>query len=230
MARQLLCPKCARPVPVENINISSLIGKCGNCNSIFEVEDELGKQEVAERPVIELPKGFDVQRGVSELRIRVKWRKTRMVWFYVLFSAFWNGVVFIFVGVAVATNNAVMALAISIHFIVGISFLLYTIALFVNTSELYATTHGLRIKHGPIPVPFNPKRDIPRAQLDQLYVEEYIASRTNGNPNYAFRLCASIKGEDKRAKLMKGLKKPDQALYLEHEIEKFMGIENRKMV
>lgn len=234
MAQQLRCPRCAAPVPAEDVNIGSLIGKCRNCNAIFEVDDELRRQQEAdiieERPHIDLPKGFEVQRGVSELDIRVRWRKTRMVWFYVLFSVIWNGVTFIFVGIAIMENSLTVALAISVHFMIGIAFLLYTISLFINSTHIYANTHGLRIKHGPMRVPFHPNRNIPRAQLEQLYVEEYVASRTNGRPNYAFRLRAVVKGQDKRPQLMRGLKKAEQALYLEHEIEKFMNIENRRVV
>lgn len=229
MALQLRCPNCSTPVPADHINITSLIGKCSKCNSVFEFKEELKKQEIKVRPHIELPKGFDVQKGVSDLRITISWRKTKMVWFFVLFSAFWNGIVFIFVAIAIATNNWMMALMISIHFIIGVSFLLYTISLFVNASVLHANTHALRVTHGPLPVPFHPKRHIPATDLDQLYVEEYVASRTNGRPNIAFRLKAALKNQNKHIRLMNGLKHPEQALYLEHEIEKFMGIENREI-
>jgi len=233
MAQQLRCPKCATPIPAEDVNIDSLIGKCRNCNAIFEVDEELNRQRddfrEEERPHIELPAGFEVQRGVSELDIRISWRKTRMVWFYVLFSVIWNGITFVFVGIAISSNDLMMALAISIHFMIGVGFLLYTTALFINTTHIYATTHALLVKHGPIPVPFHPRRNISKASLEQLYVEEYVASRTNGRPNIAFRLRAVVKGKDKRPQLMRGLKKPEQALYLEHEIEKFMNIRNRQV-
>lgn len=234
MAMQLRCPKCASPIPAGDVNIASLIGKCRNCNAIFEVEEEWYRQResdvVEERPHIDLPKGFEVQRGVSDLDIRMRWRKTRMVWFYVLFSLIWNGITFIFVGIAIMENSLTVALAISIHFMIGIAFLLYTISLFINSTHIYANTHGLQVRHGPMRVPFHPNRNIPRAQLEQLYVEEYVASRTNGRPNMAFRLRAVLKGDDKHPALVKGLKKPEQALYLEHEIEKFMNIENRRVV
>lgn len=234
MAQQLRCPNCATPVPAADVNIDSLIGKCRNCNAIFEVDDELHRQRASDveekRPHIDLPQGFDVQRGLSTLDIRVHWRKTRMLWFYVLFSLIWNGVTFIFVGVAIRENSLTIALAISIHFMIGIAFLLYTISLLINSTHIYANTHGLQVKHGPMRVPFHPNRNIPRAQLEQLYVEEYVASRTNGRPNYAFRLRAIVKGQDKRPQLMRGLKKAEQALFLEHEIEKFMDIENRRVI
>lgn len=231
MAQQLQCPRCATPVPAADINIDSLIGKCTACHAIFEVDEQLELQSAPrERPQIDLPKGFEIQEGVSELDIRISWRKTRMVWFFVLFSAVWNGITFIFVGVAITTNNLIMALAISIHFIVGVSFLLYTIALLVNSTHIYVNPHRLLVKHGPLPVPFHPTRDIPRAKLQQLYIEEYVASRTNGRPNMAYRLRAIITGTDKNPKLVKGLRKPEQALYLEHEIEKFLNIEDRRTV
>lgn len=234
MVQQLRCPKCATPIPAEDINIDSLIGKCRNCHAIFEVDEEMDRQHQdsereEERPNIDLPRGFEVQQGVSTLDIRINWRKTRMIWFYVLFSLFWNGVTFVFVGIAISANSLPIALAISVHFMIGIAFLLYTISLLINTTHIHVSTHGLRIKHGPMPVPFHPKRNIPRTQLEQLYVEEYVASRTNGRPNMAFRLRAVVAGQDKRPQLMRGLKKPEQALYLEHEIEKFMGIRNRRV-
>ncbi len=83
----------------------------------------------------------------------------------------------------------------------------------------------LSIEHRPLRTPFYPNRYITSREIDQIFVEKYVAGKTNGTPNYAFGVQAVLPG-GKRIKLVKGLKTSDQALYIEQEIEAFLSIQD----
>jgi hypothetical protein len=215
-------------VQSEDINIQKLMAKCRNCHAIFDFDDSQQRPVKRARPEIPLPKGFQVQQQASSLQIRIRWRKTRSsIVFFTIFTVFWNLFTLPFVLIALAENEWRVMLMISLHVMVGIGMFLYTLALYVNKTYVDVDTHGLTVVSKPINLPFNKNRHLASRDLEQLYVEQYVASTTNNRPNYAFAVRARKKGADKDIRLIKGLKSEDQALYLEHEIEKFLHIEDQ---
>ena len=130
---------------------------------------------------------------------------------------------------AIVTNSVTMALIISLHAIIGFSFLYYTIAIYINKTTIDVSTHGIAVVTKPLNIPFHPNRYIEAKDLKQLYVEQYVESTTNNRPNYAYAVRAVVEGNDNVPKLVKGLKNENQALFIEHEIEKFLNIEDEIM-
>lgn len=227
MLTQLNCPNCRTPVISEDINIQQLVAKCRNCHAIFDFDDSQQKPIKRARPEIPLPKGFTVQQQASSLQILIRWRKTKAgIGFFTIFTVFWNLVTLPFVLVALVENEWRVMLMISLHLMVGIGMFLYTLALYINKTYVEVDTHGVRVVSRPIHLPFNKNRQLASRELGQLYVEQYVSSRTNNRPNYAFAVRARKKGDEKDIRLIKGLKTEEQALYLEHEIEKFLHIED----
>jgi hypothetical protein len=230
MITQLKCPNCNRSIASEDINIHKLIAKCGACYAIFDFDDHQQAPVKKERPNISLPVGFEEQQMVSEMQIAIRWRKTKgMVGFFTFFTVFWNVLLLPFILIAVAENNWQMMLMISLHIAVGVGMLLYTLALHFNRTYVDVNTHGITVVSKPINLPFYKNHHVQSADLEQLYVEQYVSSTTNNKPNYAFAVRARIQGQTKDVRLIKGLKDEDQALYLEHKIEKFLNIEDKWM-
>ena len=64
--------------------------------------------------------------------------------------------------------------------------------------------------------------------LDQLFISKYVSSKTNNRPNYAFSVVARLR-TGSEITLVKGLRQPEQATYVEQQIEKFLQIEDRPM-
>lgn len=229
MSTTLTCPTCKALVQAEDINIHRLIAKCAQCHSVFNFEDKKETTKSLTRLDIPLPDGFIVEHYSSEMVIKVIWRKTRHLSFYLLFTIVWNLVTIPFVVMAILQNDWTIALMISMHAAVGAGFLLYTLALMMNTTSMDVSTDGIAIVTNPIWVPMNPNRYLKSEELEQLYINKYVASRTNGQPNYAYAVHAVMKGVEKPLKLIKGLKKENQALFIEHEVEKFLNIENKEV-
>lgn len=226
MITQLRCPNCNSLIPSEGINIQKLIAKCDQCHAIFDFDDTQQQPVKKERVEIPLPVGFEVQQLISELQIAIRWRKTKSgIGFFTFFTVFWNGVTLPFVLIALAENNWQMMLMISLHIMVGVGMLMYTLSLYLNKTYVDVDSSGIAVVSKPINF-FHKNRYVRAADLEQLYVEQYVASTTNNRPNYAFAVRARLQGQSKDIRLIKGMKNEDQALYLETEIEKFLNIED----
>lgn len=228
MHLQLSCPRCATSIQSENINISNLVAKCHHCNSVFNFSNNL---EVASRnrPEIMLPTGFEAFSTLSTLDIEFSWKQTsKGLGFIIFFALFWNGILSIFVITALVTGEYEMLLFTSIHLLVGISLIYYILTVLLNKTYILVSKREIQVEHRPLRLPFHPNRNISAMDLDQLFISKYVSSKTNNRPNYAFSVVARLR-TGSEITLVKGLRQPEQATYVEQQIEKFLHIEDRPM-
>jgi hypothetical protein len=235
MPTSLNCKFCGKPIDAKDINIQQLIAKCPYCDSVFPFEtadlheenaSNNNKQKKATTKKVKdltLPKGISMEQGFDELVFTISWRQTRNFAFFLVFSLFWNAVVLPFVVIALQQNSWQMILFLSVHLIIGISMGLYTIAILINKTLIRVSNLGIDIKIGPIPVPFNPSLFLSSNDIKQLYVEEYVPSRTNGKPDLTYAVRAIQQSGDEM-RLVSGFNHPQHALFLEQEIERFLHI------
>jgi len=222
---QLECPNCQTSILSEDINLEKLVAKCSNCHAVFAFEEKLTTERTLHRPEVFLPKGMEILKLRSELEIQVSWRSILQTGL-VFFTIFWNIIVLPFAIFAIISGELIMLLGLSLHLAVGIGLLYYIITAVFNTTFITADSRHLHIEHRPLKVPFYPDQDYLVMDIEQIYVDKYVRSRTNGRPDYAFSVQAILK--DKRhVRLVKGLQFPDQALYIEQEVEHFLGIKDR---
>jgi len=251
MSNQLSCDTCGRLILAEDVNLQNMVAKCRNCNAVFsfapanadsskssiletvqQLMKEANREEgsTLQRPTdgrkIEMPKGVITERDFGELRFIIPWRNTRRWGFFLLFTIVWNAILTPIVLVGIATGEWMVLLFTSIHIIIGVSFLMYTLGLMFNKTNIVVTSQGVDIKNGPIPIPFNPNRFMAVRDIEQLFVEEYVPSKTNGQPDYTYAVTALTTSAE-RQRLVGGFSQSGHALYLEQEIETFLGIENR---
>lgn len=228
MHLQLACPNCATSIKAENINITSLVAKCHHCNSVFNFTEKLAVAS-RNRPEIMLPTGFEAYSTHSSLDIEYKWRQTsKSLGFFIFFALFWNGILSIFVITALVTGEYQMLLFCSIHLLVGISLIYYILTILFNKTYILVSQREILVEHRPLRIPFYGNRTISAMDLDQLFISKYVASKTNGRPNYAFSVMARLR-TGSEVTLLKGLRFPEQATYVEQQIEKFLNIEDRAM-
>jgi hypothetical protein len=112
-----------------------------------------------------------------------------------------------------------------LHVGVGVGLTYYTVAGFLNRTVVEVSHEGLRIYHTPLPWFGN--KTIPVSDLAQLYREE-VVSRENRSTRVTYQLSAVSK-ESKKIKLLGGIETADVALFLEQEIEKWLGIKDVKV-
>lgn len=224
MQIKLECPNCGASIRSEDINIDQLIAKCSQCHTLFGFDTML-KQVKRTRPEVPLPPGIEAMSYLSELNLEISWRKTTNAGFFIFFTIFWNAILIPFIVVALTQGEWVILLFISIHLLVGLSLLYYTLTILLNVTYITVNRRELIIEHKPLQMPFYPNRRLPVSDLDQLFIDKYVESRTNNSPNFAYAVRALSKG-DKRIRIVKGLKNQDQARYIEQEVERFLNIED----
>ena len=224
MQEKLKCPSCGATARAEDINIDKLVAKCQACNTVFVFEEKI-QLAARRRPEVLLPPGIDAYSLPSEIDMLVSWRRSSHS-FLIFFTIFWNAILSIFVAVAITTGSWSILAFISVHLAIGIGLLYYTTATLFNTTHINVDNFNLLVEHRPIKVPFIRDRDIPVMDIDQIYIDKYVAGRTNGRPNYAYGVNLITKDE-KTIKLVRGLRDSQHARYIEQEVEKFLSIPDR---
>ncbi len=221
------CPSCSTAIHSKDINIDLALAKCSHCHAVFSIQAELPVFE-RNKPEVFMPNEMEVLKLRSELEIIMKWRKTSSLGFLLFFTIFWNGILLPFAIGAIISGELGILMGLSVHLIIGLCLAYYVFTCLINTTFLTVNEYRLHIEHKPLPLPFYPDRDIPVQDIKQVFVEKYVASKSNGTPNHAFAVVVELK-DHKRVKIIKGLHHPDQALYVEQEIEAFLEIPDRKV-
>ncbi len=171
--------------------------------------------------IVPLPKNVELITEFDAIVIRRAWR-SKAAYFLAFFSAFWNVFMVVWMTIALKQGELGMAAFGSIHASVGLFLLYFTIASFVNKTDVRINTENLQVSHGPIPWFGN--KSIPVHEISQLYCEQKVTQGKNGQ-SISYRVnCLDHK--QRKQKLLSGLNEYDQARYIEAEIEKILGIKN----
>lgn len=231
---EIFCPDCRRGIDGDDININSLIGKCNHCDSVFSISDQLGglvrenqpsKVTSTKRPPVEKPDNLIVENNGVMLSINYRWSSMVARVFLTFFCAFWDIFMIVWFAISISTGVWIMAAFGSIHALVGIGMTYVCLAMWVNSTFIKVDATNLSVDHGPLPWPgaisLNPSEFI------QLYTVEVISRNSRGaGCTYSYELqVRTEKGQ--RIKLLSGLESVEHCLYLEQQIEEFLGIEDK---
>lgn len=248
MPLQVKCPHCAAAVPAADINLDHLLAKCSHCDAVFDISAQTGRAPSAESPPagapdrqrrrqrVPLPEGLTVTRGETDsagdagpyrepgagpgtLTIARRWFSPKFI-FLVFFCAVWDCFLLFWYFVA-STEGAIMMMVFPLlHVAVGLGLTYFTVAGFLNTTTVTASSEGLSFRHAPLPWPGN--RTIPARDLSQLYCQRHVSRGKNGT-HESYSLNAVVRGSHK-LKLLSGLSDPDQCLFIEQAVEEHLGI------
>ncbi len=96
------CPSCGEHLPAAQINVAKGIAFCLACETISKLDDVMrvsGTREALEQ----MPPGCEVTDAGREVRIRVSLRSVTAALGYLAISLFWNGIVSVFVILAIGS-------------------------------------------------------------------------------------------------------------------------------
>lgn len=227
----LNCPHCNAAIPSTEINIPDNIAKCAECNQVFRISDAVDNSFNNEHKThLIMPQGIEVIPGL-QLDIKLKWRLISRVRSYFFIGTMFTAIPL--VGIVALTSNHqelpfFVPFVLGLFLLIGVYFLFKAISFLINTTYLSVTAFELRSEHRPINFLGWKNLQFSRDQVAQLYVERYEESRTNDRADYAYNVLVFLKNKE-IVKLISGLKNPRVAFYLEHQIEKYMGLKDRPM-
>ncbi|MBU2880934.1 hypothetical protein KO525_15755 [Psychrosphaera sp. B3R10] len=166
-----------------------------------------------------LPDKMDIKRQYNAMTITRKWFGWQVI-FLTVFAVVWNGIIF---------NNYLSVEAYSelpwIHIIAGIAVTYYAITGWCNVTNIHVTKQQIQISHKPLPWIGN--KTIDSHDIKQLYVKEKTSRNRNHNSYSVSYEVHTITNSGKVTRLLSGLSTSEQALFVEQEIEKYLGIENK---
>ena len=224
----LSCPKCDHFISGSDINIEKTVAKCSQCHHAFGFEHDSSSPKL--KPTLLIPDGIEVLKLKSELDLRLRWLDTTSKegrWFMTLFAGFWNIIVLPFAIMAVVTGNWGILLFLSAHLAVGLGLIWHLGSIYINRTSISITKKKLKIRTMPFRQILWKNKEIEVDRINQFYVSRYVQSTTNDNPNYAYALYAILDTGEK-VSLIRGMNRESQ-VYIEQEIEGFLGIKNKKV-
>lgn len=171
-----------------------------------------------------LPVGFRATSDDDGFKLVIKARP-KWAWFLSFFALFWNGFMVVWFTIAINAGEWMMGAFGLIHGTVGLIVGYIALRGLFNRIELTISRGMLTTRHAPLPW-FHPG-PITGTDIDQLFVEEDRSLRVNDRPvvRYALRL-RKKQGATRQLVIVEEL---EQARYLEREIERAFGVEDRDM-
>ncbi len=183
--------------------------------------------DVKDKKDIALPKGFEVNYFDEYMQITRVWHGVK-TYFILLLALVFNGVWINngFVEILLSDRELLPKLFFSIFIVLGLSLLYFTVATWLNKTQIYVSKNSLEIKHQPVPWLGNKK--IKADNIEQLFVEEKYRGSSNNNPRYTYNVLG-LTSEGTQFKLIGGFESRYHARFIEKTIEDYLGIENVKI-
>lgn len=170
-----------------------------------------------------LPDKLEVNYTGSGFEIARKWFGLSTI-IMTVFVVFWDGFLLFWYSLAfgAAHGNLIMVLFPLMHVAIGIGLTYSTVASWLNSTRVKIDQGFVSVRNGP--VPWFGNKDFLTGDLKQLYSKETISQgRNSTSATYEVHL---ITTSGKSEALVKGLETSEQALFIEQEIERHLGIED----
>jgi len=213
------CKRCHHSIPAEDINLETNFAKCEKCDAVFDFRDQVSSTHTASRPSVASPKGIDLQTTMDGLEIVRRWYSPKIL-FLVLFCLFCDGFMVVWFGIAISKQQWAMAAFGTLHGLVGVGLTYFVVCGFINRTHIQISFQNISIKHQPMP--WFRTKTVPLADIQQVFSKRKVHQNKNGR-SYSYEV-HYLDQVDKENKLLPGLANPEQALYIEQEIEKTLGI------
>ena len=174
-----------------------------------------------ERMPLSLPSGLELDRSGPYLQMAYKWFGWNTVYLSV-FVVIWDGILFILYAGMRGHLDPMALLLPSVHVVAGIVMTYSAIAGWFNRTYLRVGRGMLEVFHRPVPWIGN--KTLPATEIRQLFVKDHVEYR-NKILTVTFEVHA-ITQEGKTIKLVRGLASHEQALFMEQEVEKYLGLKD----
>jgi hypothetical protein len=228
--QSMACAACGAPLRAEDLDRRLDVVTCAHCHAVFDLSRRHDRKAVIgggdgnrERHPVPLPERFRSDSRGDRFRVSWTWRSPAAFMLLVFAVAWWAFLVNWY-SRAMSSGDLFAILFPIAHVAVGIGVAYRGLAGLLNTTHVEVERNGtLVVKHTPLP--WWPAPRISASDLEQLYTTTKVRSSKNGTTT-TFELHAVLR-DHKNRKLLAGLTSLDQALYLEQEIERHLGIRDR---
>lgn len=219
----ITCKRCGALIPAADVGLQHMAAKCRSCDAVFSIAEQFALTDESipmARRDVPLPRRFTIENLDGALRIRWRWFTLRAIPKLVA-TLLINGMLWtLLVAGSAEEGNFSASLCFMPWVIAGLCAGYFALADILNTTWVEASLSDMIVRHGPILV--SRGLSISRDSLRQIYCVERERRSAEGAP-VSYDLQA-ITADGSSMTLIKGLPNAEQALYLEQEIERCMGI------
>ena len=225
----MICRNCGAGLEADRIDSSLGIVTCSHCGSLYDIPNDhsdvpAGSASNAPaakkvRAEVALPSRFKLRRNAGSME--VTWSAGG------LFQALVLSLIAGGFGYVALTSGMTWLL------LVSIALLYYAAVQLVNTHRLRVDSAQLRITQGPLPWLGNKRCN--STDIKQLYVTEHRPPKRDKPDQHPaaqapdhYRLLANTHSNG-RITILNALASPEQALWLEQEIERLLGIADERI-
>lgn len=170
-----------------------------------------------------IPANIELLEERGNLVIRKKWFSPA-VFLLLFFCIMWDGfLVFWYLGATRMDTVPLMHILFPLgHVAVGAGLTYFTVAGFVNKTDIIISPMQLVVRIQPLKWPGEGTYFI--SDVKQLYTYEKVRKTKNGHSiTYEVRM---LDNHDQQKTLVRGLENKNQGIYIEKEIEKIIGIKD----
>lgn len=217
---QIDCPSCSESICAKDINIHDKIAKCDCCDAVFSIQGMIKHLAVNTGPkhAVLRPEGIETFSYGEELELSIA--QTFNVLDIISIGFFF----FSFLTTTSYLKGKVTNIMVPIIlFLIPICYYIFRYARRTKPTT-YITVNNLSLTVENKPRTLSRTKVFDVDEIDQIYVQK---SEDMGYYN-VFVLCNSNNGQT-HEKLLTGIKSFSKARYLEQEIEKHLGIEDRNI-
>ncbi len=232
---QIQCRSCGRDIAAADISLERLVAKCAHCDAVFAFSvpaaDGGGgaarERKRAALPPIAQPRDFVVEEQGRDLVIVKSWRSGCAIAFMIFFAATWSGITWTGFVMMSMTDAGFFRWFLIPFLLIGVLIVYGVVTLLVNSTTIRAAQGMLSIRHGPLPMPGNV--DLPVRDVRQLFVQRQFSSSrsSSGRTSVHERFVLQARLEDGEKRKLLDCRDIDAALWLEHAIERHLGIVDR---
>lgn len=223
---ELRCRNCGAPLAAENVVEHLSMARCSHCNAVFALEPDgpiaAGAGQAALRPQVAMPSGIKVEDVGTALQISRRWFNVS-AFFLLFFSIFWNGFMLVWHGIAISSGAWIMSAFGLLHTAVGVGVAYATAGMFLNTTYVRVGNGMIEVKTEPVPWWGN--KWLTADDISQFYCMEQVHRGKNGT-SYTYDVMC-LRNDGVRDTLVQGLQDSTQALFIEQELERFLGIKDQ---
>ena len=217
----IACKRCNEPIPAENVHLDNHLAKCSSCDAVFDFRDQVTRVQAHKRETLEAPKGIELQTTMDGLQIVRRWYSPKAI-ALLIFCLFWDGFMVVWFGIAISQKQWMMAAFGTLHGAVGVGLTYFCIAGFVNRTYIRISFNDITISHKPMP--WFGAKSVSLGKIKQIFTIEKL-HRNKNRTSYTYDVLF-LDHDGNETKLVSGLEKPNQALYIEQEIESTLGIKD----
>lgn len=225
----MICRNCGAGLEEHKMDIALGVVTCSHCGSLHDLPGDSRALPAGAEPKDSMAKPERLE-AVMPSKFKLRRNPGGMVVSWPVGGLF-HGVVLSIIAAGFAYAGLVSGMLFLLPASAGIAY--FAAVRTVNTHHIYVDGSHLKVTQGPLPWPGTRKLDA--SDIEQLYATEHESRSDAGRDRNRstrvrkyYRLSASTRVSG-RVTILSGLHDPHQALWLEQEIERLLGIDDKRV-